>query len=71
MDMHHDKTNRMSMHPSKTQISRGISILKLHVVRMPPAKFRFNLTFVWFDSLRPSQQFFSYVGTGLPGMNQY
>ena len=26
--------------------------------------------FVWFDSLRPSQQYFSYVGTGLPGMNQ-
>ena len=27
--------------------------------------------FVWFDSLLPSQQFFSYVGTGLPGLNQY
>ena len=26
---------------------------------------------VWFDSLRPSQQFFSYVGMGLPGLNQY
>ena len=26
---------------------------------------------VWFDSLRPSQQSFSYVGMGLPGMNQY
>ena len=24
-----------------------------------------------FDSLCPSQQFFSYVGTGLPGLNQY
>ena len=24
-----------------------------------------------FDSLRPSQQFFSYVGMGLPGLNQY
>ena len=24
-----------------------------------------------FDSLRPSQQSFSYVGTGLPGLNQY
>ena len=24
-----------------------------------------------FDSLRPSQQFFSYVRTGLPGLNQY
>ena len=25
----------------------------------------------WFDSLRPCQQFFSYVGTGLHGLNQY
>ena len=24
-----------------------------------------------FDSQRPSQQTFSYVGTGLPGLNQY
>ena len=27
--------------------------------------------FVSFDSLRPSQQFSSYVGTGLSGLNQY
>ena len=27
--------------------------------------------FVWFDSLRPSRWFFSYVVTGLPGLNQY
>ena len=27
--------------------------------------------FVWFDSLRPSQQSFSYVGMGLPRLNQY
>ena len=27
--------------------------------------------FVWFDSLRLSQQFFSYIVTGLPGWNQY
>ena len=27
--------------------------------------------FVWFDSLCPSQQSFSYVGRGLPGLNQY
>ena len=25
----------------------------------------------WFDSLRPSQQFFSHVRTGLSGLNQY
>ena len=24
-----------------------------------------------FDFIRPRQQFFSYVGTGLPGLNQY
>ena len=27
--------------------------------------------FCLFDSLRPSQQSFSYVGTSLPGLNQY
>ena len=27
--------------------------------------------FVCVDSLRPSQQFFSYVRMGLPGLNQY
>ena len=27
--------------------------------------------FVWFDSLRPSQQSFSYIYKGLPGLNQY
>ena len=27
--------------------------------------------FVCFESLHPSQQFFSYVETGLPGLNQY
>ena len=27
-------------------------------------------TFDWFDSLRPSQQLFSHVRTGLPGLNQ-
>ena len=30
-----------------------------------------SLVFVWFDSLRPSQQFLSHVSTGLPGFNQY
>ena len=27
--------------------------------------------FVCLDALRPSQQFFRYVRTGLPGLNQY
>ena len=27
--------------------------------------------FIWFDSLRPSQQFFNYVSSGLPGLKQY
>ena len=26
---------------------------------------------LFFDSLRPSQQFVSYIGTSLPGLNQY
>ena len=30
-----------------------------------------DVLFVSFDSLLPSQQFFIYVGTGLPGLNQY
>ena len=30
-----------------------------------------TMIFACFDSLSPSQQFFSYVGMGLPGLNQY
>ena len=30
-----------------------------------------DTVFCLFDSLRPSQQFFSYVRMGLPGLNQY
>ena len=30
-----------------------------------------QLCFVRFDSLHTSQQLFSYVGMGLPGLNQY
>ena len=30
-----------------------------------------HVLFVWFDSLRISQQLFSYAGMGLPGLNQY
>ena len=36
-----------------------------------PAILRPNtVCFVRFDFLRPNQQFFSYVGTGLPELNQ-
>ena len=31
----------------------------------------FRYLFVCLDSLHPSQQFFSYLGTSLPGLNQY
>ena len=31
----------------------------------------FFFFFFKFNSLCPSQQFFSYLGTGLPGLNQY
>ena len=30
-----------------------------------------ELQVFWFDSLHPSQQFFSHVRTGFPGLNQY
>ena len=30
-----------------------------------------SYVFVCFDSLHPCQQFFSHVGTGLSGLNQY
>ena len=36
-----------------------------------PLSCLFFLLFFLFDYLRPSQQSFSYVGTGLPGLNQY
>ena len=32
---------------------------------------RICFSFFLFDSLRPRQQSVSYVGTGLPGLNQY
>ena len=38
---------------------------------MQATKVQINLIFVWFDFLHPSQQFSSYVGMGLPGLNQY
>ena len=40
------------------------SLMKLHVCDIV-------LPAVWFDSLRSSQQFFCYVRTGLPWLNQY
>ena len=50
---------------SKTESSnfRGFTVL---VVFTPI----YNTKFFLFDSLRPSQQPFSYVGTGFPGLNQ-
>ena len=44
-----------------------IQYLIIHINR----DLSFLVSFVWFDSLRPNQQFFSYVGIGLPGLNQY
>ena len=48
----------------------------LYRLRFKPTreKYRFKMAnkwfcFVWFDYLRPSQQFFSFIGTGLPGLN--
>ena len=50
---------------SKAKIRCGINLKKTkRCVKFVP--FLFN-----FDSLRPGQQSFSYIGTGLPGLNQY
>ena len=41
--------------------------LELHI----KATLCYDALFVGFDSLHPSQQFFSYVRMSLPGLNQY
>ena len=55
------------------QIIGGALRVKLSIVKFRIEKYKHSqfVLFVWFDSLRPSQQSFSYVGTGLPGLNQY
>ena len=47
---------------------RNVRDLTVHMLVMVMLDF---LYFYFFDSLCPSQQFFSYVGRGLPGLNQY
>ena len=56
------------------------SIFSERMAPEPSVKTRINLisrdlnpsrNSVWFDSLHPSQQFFSYIRTGLPVLNQY
>ena len=49
---------------------KGISILATILIIVHRTKPTFR-HFVWFGSLCSCQQFFSYVGTGLPGLNQY
>ena len=46
-------------------------ILYLSAVSNWKRQDRYLKNFVSFDSLCSSQQFFSYVGMGLPGLNQY
>ena len=46
----------------------GYYIFKLHVIS-PDANHQ--LLFCLFDSLNPSQHFFSHDGMGIPGLNQY
>ena len=58
---------------------RAFTLVSLFVVTLSTLQFSLFIThliiifcvFVWFDSLPHSQQFFSYVGTGLPGLNEY
>ena len=51
----------------KNPVNFHLCNYRTHKVTLYPVE----LLFVLFDSLHPSQQFFSNVGTGLPGLNQY
>ena len=42
-----------------------------HTSGLPHSKYSLFSSLFCLDSLRSSQQFFSCVGTGLPGLNQY
>ena len=52
-------------------IDSTMMILRLSLSTYQPVCVMNVYLFVWFNSLRPSQHFFSYVGTGLFGLNQF
>ena len=51
----------------KMGFNHFLNVCDFSVERVKP----FGTVLFVFDSLRPSQQLFSYAGTGLPGLNQY
>ena len=63
--------------PKNLLNTSGLSILLRGVISLPDTKSYDKINIlnnegdVCFDSLRPSQQFFCLVRTGLPGLNQY
>ena len=67
MGQHTVTQNLGNYHKAKrTRLEKACAVLP---ELLPPAYKK--CLFVYFDSLRPSQYFFSHVGTGLPGLNQY
>ena len=74
-------TNRYNVNVSKQCQTQIKQLLKEHsksgsilfVILSIPQTHAILLFFclIWFDSLHPSQQFISYVGTALPWLNQY
>ena len=51
--------------------SDQLSLHKVVVTSTDNVAIKIQILFVWLDSLRPSQQSFSYVVMGLSGLNQY
>ena len=55
-------------HPNITCYGSSMALLRVFLVLPTLPNVSVLALFVWFDSLCPSQQFFSYVGTDLPGL---
>ena len=51
--------------------AQPIKLILTYMVVLVSVVVQSRMVFVWFDSLRPSQQFYSYVGKGLPVLNRY
>ena len=66
------ETKTFSMSDKLHQEHYAILILKIGQHSPSSNNYGFILRkFIGFYSLRPSQQYFSYVGAGLPGLSQY
>ena len=70
--MHGQTDNVKTVYPLQTKFAGGIiNKQDSHIAIDTTCILRRRVSSVCFDSLRPSQQFSSHVGTGLPGLNQY